>query len=200
MHWKTIAEATLTLALVVPGFSTAEPLRTPVAVRVFDASGMSDADLDAALAETEAVLGGSGLDVSWTRCTRPDTSPAPCDHPVVDGELIVRLITAPMMRSGTVTMGYALVDPSVRHSLIASVYWNRVRSIAGEARIDPRPLLGRAIAHEIGHLLLNTNSHTPAGLMRATWSQAELRLNLPGDWCFGEREAKAMIASLAFGR
>ena len=35
-------------------------------------------------------------------------------------------------------------------------------------------LLGTVIAHELGHLLLSTNSHSTFGLMRANWSGKEL--------------------------
>lgn len=31
-------------------------------------------------------------------------------------------------------------------------------------------VLGRALAHELGHYLLESKGHTPAGLMRARWS------------------------------
>ena len=31
-------------------------------------------------------------------------------------------------------------------------------------------ILGRVTAHEIGHLLIGTNSHAPSGLMRASWN------------------------------
>src|SRR3970282_1353415 len=58
------------------------------------------------------------------------------------------------------------------------------------AGIRSRDVLGRAIAHEIGHLLLNTNSHPEAGLMRAAWSRSELRRNATDDWRFREEDAK----------
>ena len=36
-------------------------------------------------------------------------------------------------------------------------------------------ILGHAAAHEIGHLLLGSNSHSPFGLMRARWSGQDLQ-------------------------
>src|SRR5579859_1082509 len=33
---------------------------------------------------------------------------------------------------------------------------------------------GRAMAHEIGHLILGTNSHSPTGIMRASWRSKDL--------------------------
>ena len=60
-----------------------------------------------------------------------------------------------------------------------------------------RELLGRAIAHEIGHLLLDTNQHASTGLMRATWSRSELRRDKPADWHFLGDEADTMRTALA---
>jgi hypothetical protein len=35
-------------------------------------------------------------------------------------------------------------------------------------------VLGAAIAHEIGHLFLGPNSHSPVGIMRGGWKQDDL--------------------------
>jgi hypothetical protein len=53
-------------------------------------------------------------------------------------------------------------------------------------------LLGRAIAHEIGHLLLGSAEHPRLGLMRALWSHDELRGRKPAHWGFSAREAAQM--------
>jgi len=80
----------------------------------------------------------------------------------------------------------------VQASVMATVFADRVRDIARAAGIDQRVLLGLAIAHEIGHLLLSTNTHAATGLMRARWSQADLRRTKPSDWRFIDRDARAM--------
>jgi hypothetical protein len=183
-------------ALGVPAISAAEPAERPrLAVRVFDIAGVGSRDLDAALSEAGARLEGSGLSVSWTLCSDPSRA-ALCDRPLGRDEIIVRLMGSRGADAGIVTLGFAQIDPAKPRSLLATVYWDRVLWVARNAGVNARPLLGRAIAHEIGHLLINTNSHANAGLMRATWSQAELRHNTPADWRFDEGEARQMRASL----
>jgi hypothetical protein len=54
--------------------------------------------------------------------------------------------------------------------------------------LDAPELLGRAIAHEIGHLLLRAPGHAQSGLMRPLWTDEELSQNRPGDWTFSEAE------------
>ena len=58
--------------------------------------------------------------------------------------------------------------------------------------LDRRTLLGRAIAHELGHLLLATTTHGPVGLMRAYWSREEVRRGQPRDWNFVPSELAAL--------
>ena len=42
-----------------------------------------------------------------------------------------------------------------------------VGAVAAQAEADPSLVLGRAIAHELGHLLIGTTRHSTHGLMRA---------------------------------
>jgi hypothetical protein len=41
---------------------------------------------------------------------------------------------------------------------------------ASEANLPPVIVLAYAVAHEIGHLLLGDQAHSPQGLMRARWT------------------------------
>ena len=52
------------------------------------------------------------------------------------------------------------------------VFCDRVERARHE--IDGPKLLGLAIAHEIGHVLLNTSAHGNAGIMKSPWLRADL--------------------------
>jgi hypothetical protein len=95
------------------------------------------------------------------------------------------------------SMGFSLVGSSGERPYLSSVFPDVVESVARGAAVDQRRLLGWAIAHEIGHLLLNTPEHAAAGLMRADWSRKELQRNVPADWRFLETEAATMRAALS---
>lgn len=82
-------------------------------------------------------------------------------------------------------------------AFLATIYADLVASVARSAGVDGRTLLGRAVAHEIGHLLLGTNQHAAAGLMRATWSQADLRRKDGPGWQFQDGETQAMRRALS---
>jgi hypothetical protein len=77
-----------------------------------------------------------------------------------------------------------MLDTSTHSAVLATIYVERVRWLARSARADVETLLGRTIAHELGHLLLATNAHGSHGLMRAVWSAAEVRGDRDWDGTF----------------
>ncbi|MEZ5360760.1 MAG: hypothetical protein R2748_00055 [Bryobacterales bacterium] len=72
---------------------------------------------------------------------------------------------------------------------MADVFLNRVRSHAEGMGVSEAVLLGHAIAHEVGHLLLGRNSHSVSGLMAAKWEGAALVMAGHGRLAFLSAEA-----------
>jgi hypothetical protein len=66
-----------------------------------------------------------------------------------------------------------------------------------EAGVSPLlGILGHAIAHEIGHLLLPGNGHSVSGIMRARWDQKEWMLLRQGNLNFTPEQARLLRAGL----
>jgi hypothetical protein len=82
-------------------------------------------------------------------------------------------------------------DPS-RRGILATVYYESVRVVAQSSGVVPSKLLGRAIAHEVGHLLLPGGGHSPTGLMRAPWAYEELTENRREDWLFSPMDGRQL--------
>jgi hypothetical protein len=99
--------------------------------------------------------------------------------------------------SGDDTLGYSYVDKVAHTGVLSTVLVDRVGRLASSTASDPATLLGRAMAHEVGHLLLGTAVHSADGLMRAHWSADEVRLNTWRDWSFSHDEATTMRAQLS---
>jgi hypothetical protein len=118
--------------------------------------------------------------------------------PLGGAELAVRLVTAPEPPAfaRVLPLGYSLVDGGTQAGSLATIYLNRVRWLASASTADLATLLGRAIAHEIGHLLLGTPEHGVTGVMRAIWSRETLRNSRPREWLFSGHEARKMRASV----
>jgi hypothetical protein len=152
---------------------------------------------DLAIAERTAsnIFQNVGVKMSWVDCplTRPraelnpacTTSHAPTD---------IRLNVVPDIAEGPwvekFTMGMAVPIPPPRHGQFAYISYARAKTVLLEApQLSLGQLLGHGIAHEIGHLLLGTNSHSPAGLMSAHWSTRELKLAARGQLTFSINQA-----------
>jgi hypothetical protein len=58
----------------------------------------------------------------------------------------------------------------------AYVFYDAVQVKAHRHKLPIAALLGYAMAHELGHLLLPRESHGKAGVMRAQWLEPDLRM------------------------
>jgi len=95
------------------------------------------------------------------------------------------------------TLGFALAPAKPERGSLASVYFDRVQQITEDQRGLEYEVLGRAIAHEFGHLLLGTNSHLTRGIMRARWNPEELPAGSAGLFSFLPQQAAVIRAEVA---
>jgi len=162
---------------------------TTVVVRVYDQNGVMGTNRQA-LDQARKALDAASIDVIWRMCP---ASPS-CNAPLAPGELAIRIVRSevPDGYRGLLPLGDALVDTRSATAVLATIYFDRVRWLASQAGTDVQTLLGRAIAHELGHLLLATNTHGPVGLMRASWSRDEVRRGSTRDWSFMPSELASM--------
>ena len=100
-------------------------------------------------------------------------------------------------RAPHMSLGFSLVELDAHTGVLITIDPARAAAVAAQAEANSSVVLGRAMAHELGHLLLGTPRHAQTGLMRALWSQRELRENRPADWLFSTQEVRAMRHGLA---
>jgi hypothetical protein len=197
------------IMMTAPSVAQAAPKGTPavaqghhiapsrVSVRVYDTGMMPAADQTVALRAAAGVLAAAGIDVTWLGCGEEAVASL-CNRPLGPAELSVRFVSLPAAPSalGQLQLGYSLVDTRAHEGTLATVYADRVQWLAGQAGSDSATLLGFAVAHELGHLLLGTNAHATSGLMRAVWSRSEIQRADVNDWLFSSAEASTIRASL----
>jgi len=182
-------------------------LAATIFIRSYNNFGVAPADLAVAREHAQAVLQQAGLNIVWADCwvggdrRQPDDADPRCQEPV-GSDIMLRLQKTKDTqtdRSRFVSMGFSLVRTDGAAPLLSTVYVDRVESVARVAGTDARRVLGLAIAHEIGHVLLNSNTHSEGGLMRAVWSRSELRRKDAAAWHFLDTEA-AHVRSAALER
>jgi hypothetical protein len=190
------------LLLHVPVFA-AETLWTEVIVRVYDNTGATEAERQPSLHLAASIVSAASVELRWKTCTQragPSTttrSQDGCDEPLAPGELALRIVRSGVVSDrtrGTLPLGDAMIDAHSRTGVLATVYIDRVIWMADQGGMDVRALLGRAIAHELGHLLMATGAHATNGLMRPVWSPSEVRRRRIDDWILRPREIASIRA------
>ena len=176
--------------VLVPG--TAEstpPARIEVVARVYNTARVALPITDVALATATRLMTAGAIDVAWRNCDLPNACTT-----VPVREFVIRLVRSQARDADAVpfVLGEASIDLHERAGVLATIYVDRVERMAELSEADTASLLGRAIAHELGHLLLATTGHSSSGLMRARWTSKEVRGNLKADWILTRKDAEAI--------
>lgn len=190
----------ITLCAAVEVGASADRDRDPLlAIRVVDLVGLASPELRDALAATVAVFATVGIPVDWDVCAGGAGSPGPAcsgDRRRVLWVRVVPDVTRSVGTRSTLVLGAAAVDPVTRRGVHATVYPTRVRRFSERAGLDFAWVLGRVVAHELGHLILGSTRHQGPGLMRARWSAHEGSRD-PGRWRFSAQEGAQLRGRLA---
>jgi hypothetical protein len=131
-----------------------------------------------------AIYAKAGVTASWTD----------------DAQLTVVIVPrekAAGLNQSVEAMGFAPGTEKVRGK-IAYVLAHRVNQAAEKCGAEKGVVLGAAIAHEIGHLLLPFNAHSKTGVMRAEVTQADFRHAAHGQLLFTDEQAAQIRSRMAF--
>jgi hypothetical protein len=134
--------------------------------------------IGAALGTASFILQQADVRVEWRLCVPPSPPPA-C---AARRGLVIRLLSEQVVPAWPHPLGDALLEPA--GGRFATIYVTRIVALANAAGVDPAIVLGRVMAHELGHLLMGRRSHSPRGVMRALWTRADLERGRPLDWLF----------------
>ena len=142
----------LLVALAAAGTTAATAEQPPLVVHVDDRMGVPAQDLAAARREVEEIFIDAGISILWKEGRFPASVIGSITGGLATREVAVVLITNtddPLPGASGCTLGFAAKRPAVAYA-----YHNRVIEQSLLHPIDARVLLGRVIAHELGHVLL----------------------------------------------
>jgi len=178
------------------------PARVPASARL-TISVYNDAEVPADVlkpAENEAwqVFRHAGIEVTWLNCRLPAVSEEAsrdCREAIFPEHLHLRIVRRSLGLKGE-TMGISFQADDGR-GCYADLFYEPMEQLHQSDGADIASLLGHVAAHEIGHLLLGTNSHSAEGIMQAHWRAQELALAKVGGLVFLEKESQRIKAKLA---
>jgi hypothetical protein len=148
-----------------------------VTVYVFDGSAQFlPGDLITAETLATKMFQKVGIQVMWVA----DASAA---------NLLLRVWESSTVRGTRVTsdaLGFRL---SMSEAVVLS---DATRKVAANWKVDPVLCLGLTIAHEMGHLLLQSETHSVSGVMKARWLRGDLAAAERGALTFTPQDGRSM--------
>jgi hypothetical protein len=124
-------------------------------------------------------------------------APSGCGGEVRPTSLYIQFFPQRMAKAVPVRrsiFGYAAPSTPQRFSNRAALFWDRIQDHCEAFALDPDALLGIALAHEIGHLLLGPRGHASRGMMRCPWTKEDIVNAARGRLQFDERELRHLRA------
>ena len=174
---------------------------TPLSIHtlVYNQGGMDAATLNETMAVSARVLERARVKLVWSDCsTRGRVEPIDemCTLPLpANGFVLViqQQFGAKLRRSA---LGYAIVPGKRTFGNRLNVSLQRARHLAEKYNVALASVLGCGIAHELGHLLLQSQEHAAGGVMCAQWGNQELVDAARNNLIFTAAEAARMRAGL----
>lgn len=174
-----------------------------IGIRVYNDARVPDARLRAAEEITARVLRQAGIEAEWSDCTviggqvRNDIPS--CAVPLRSRDMVVYFVDRLEARFRWVdqnALGYSIIPDAHEFASMAYISYPRIQRLSDTTSAGTEDLLGLAIAHEIGHLLLGPNEHTNRGLMRARWRWQDLQSKAWGEFEFAAEQRKKLRAGV----
>lgn len=167
-----------------------------VAISVFNDSGISSEILMQAEEVSSHVFGEAGIHVDWVNCSPADEAPSnkvACRQ-AIQQNLQLHIVRRSLnLRDSILGISYLASDGT---GFQADIFFEGIERLGHETFLEPAIILGHVAAHEIGHLLLGTNSHSSGGIMRAHWKMEELARANKGLLLFTKSESHRMTEKL----
>jgi hypothetical protein len=167
-------------------------------VQVYNLASVAPQTVTAAENEATRIFRETGVAVLWLNCplslSEAKANPI-CIDPCPPSRFAVRIILETPADLAKTSLGVALSETGI----YATIFYKHVEDYARERIATDSQILGHAIAHEMGHLLLGPVPHSRFGIMRGGWTAEDLRSITMGALLFSPHQA-ALIRQAAMGR
>jgi hypothetical protein len=191
------------LLLLLALAADAKGLSAPAAalqVQVYDYTGLSPSALHAFITQTQEILTGAGISVEVDACPRGVSTP--CESRRGSFRQVVIRVVARAPRNSNQLRRQHLGQSIATHDggTYASVFLKLAEEEAAAANLPRILVLSYAAAHEVGHLLLGDEAHTPQGLMKSDWETDDFRVMAQNRFHFSAEQTRELKRRYGAGR
>jgi hypothetical protein len=169
-------------------------------VQVYDYTGLSPGALRQFITRTQEILTSAGISVEVDACAR-GVSTACESRRGSFRQVVIRVVPGAPRKSN---------DPRWQHlgqsiathdgGTYASVFLKLAEEKAAETNLPRMLVLSYAAAHEVGHLLLGDEAHTPQGLMKADWETGDFQAMAQNRFRFSPEQTRELKRRYGAGR
>lgn len=204
--FSLLAYCTLLLVITTNAFSRPKEANPRALIlSVFNDASVPPETLAQGEARAAHILSQAGIQVEWMNCVSEGThvpdqfeQPSPCSRIAYPSHLSVRIVfTVSSVREDI--FGEAFADSEGKGTYI-KLFYAHMSDPNAHLPLGDGELLGHVIAHEVGHLLLGTDSHSHEGIMQGRWEDAQLREAGKGNLQFTASQAAFMRECLGGSR
>ena len=174
-------------AAAIPAWAQTAAVR----VIVHDSVAVDDSTLSEARLLSAGIFRDAGVEADIARGSEACPAPAPRFCVMV----LLRPRNLQWQPGKARTMGVALAADADR--AVISLYFDAVVDVARRYGQPVGRILGIALAHEMGHVLLPPPSHSQTGIMQPSWEGEDIRHAIGGDASFTAQQATLMRERLS---
>jgi hypothetical protein len=136
--------------------------------------------IQSAEAACRKIFDHAGIRITWLNTLDQVTWRGP--DLVLDAAILSQPPTSPVGTFGT----------AIRARQTLLLYYDRIIRFSKLVDMPANLMLALALVHEIGHLLLDSDEHSPTGIMRAEWGQSDLNAIRQSQLGFTTGQARGM--------
>jgi hypothetical protein len=175
--------AVVTLWMAAAGICFAQPIA--ISVHLVDQYGAPKSVAAAARKNAAHILEAAGVKIDWQDAATP-------------GGLTLNIVARRTVPTQGDALGYALIKPGSGNGCdCAYLLYPAIEQSASAWRADVQTVLGVAMAHEIGHILLDSNQHSASGVMKADLANAQIAKASQGGLIFTAEQAATVRLQIA---
>jgi hypothetical protein len=176
--------------------SAAAPASNPqLTVRLYDYAAVPVRTLAEAKHVSSEIFRAAGITLLWVECSSVENKSSgveDCEHVSDPLRLVLRIVPESMeaqLHRPRRVFGMAV------HS-DAFIFYGRIETFSAMEGVSETVILGHAMAHELGHMVLGQTRHSPNGIMMETYRKEALRRAEKGQLLFTPQQAADMRSRL----
>jgi hypothetical protein len=185
-----------------PVTRSARDIQPTLTLRVYNYAHLDSGLLTSAEKIATSILKNAAEATVWVECplSSADFERYPgCQQEMQTTDFVIRLLTASMASKAPVSnepLGFAQHCPDSERGCVANIFYTKVDELTSLKGGGSARILGHAMAHELGHLLLGENAHSRSGVMRGVWSREDLNFISWSELTFTPRQCDQIRDSL----